>query len=30
VGDFNGNGKPDVAAANLGSDNVTILTNTPP
>lgn len=27
VGDFNGDGKPDVAAANSGSNNVSVLLN---
>jgi hypothetical protein len=28
VADFNGDGKPDLAVANAGSDNVAVLTNT--
>jgi hypothetical protein len=28
VGDFNGDGKPDLAATNLGSDDVSVLLNT--
>src|SRR5262249_39792183 len=28
VGDFNGDGKPDLAVANLSSNNVTVLLNT--
>ncbi len=30
VGDFNGDGKPDLAVANYGGNNVTILLNTTP
>jgi hypothetical protein len=30
IGDFNGDGKPDLAVANGGSDNVSILLNTTP
>ena len=30
VGDFNRDGKPDLAVANYGSNNVSILLNTPP
>ena len=30
VGDFNGNGKPDLAVANSGSNSVSILTNVTP
>lgn len=30
LGDFNGDGKPDLAVANYHSNNVTILTNTTP
>ena len=29
VGDFNADGKPDLAVANEGSDNVRVLTDTP-
>jgi len=27
IGDFNGDGKPDLATANVGSNNVSILLN---
>jgi hypothetical protein len=30
VGDFNGDGKPDLAVVNNNSNNITLLTNTVP